>query len=91
MWETQAGKFMTSQKANTYLCLTEFSTTKIVSLKCHINSSTNIRYDIILGRDLLTATGIYLKFSEHIIMGGDGTYAGCLTLIIGVTSYDSKP
>ena len=82
---------MTSQKANIDFCLPEFSTTKIVSWKCHVNSSMNIIYDMILGRDLLTALGLDLKFSEDIIMGGDGTYEGCSTPMIDVSNYDFKP
>ena len=31
MWETQAGKFTTSNKVNVDLCLPEFSATKILS------------------------------------------------------------
>ena len=37
MWEIQAGKFTTSQKVNVDFCLPEFSATKIVSWKYHIN------------------------------------------------------
>ena len=36
-WETQAGKFTTSKKVNVYFCLIEFSTTKIVSWKYHVD------------------------------------------------------
>ena len=90
-WETQARKFMTSQKVNVHFCLTYFSTTKIMSWKCHVNSSTNIRYDMILGRDLRNALGLDIKFSENIIMGGDVTYEGFLTPMIDVSNYDFKP
>ena len=66
MWETQAGKFNTSKKVNVYFCLPEFSSTKIVTWKCHIDESTKGRYDMILGRDLLTALVLVLDiiFSE---------------------------
>ena len=63
-WETQAGKFTISKKVNVDFCLPEFSATKIVTWKCHVDKSTTGRYDIILGRDQITALILYLKFSE---------------------------
>ena len=41
-----------------------------------MDESTEGRYYIILGRDLLTALGIDLKFSERIAIGGAGPYDG---------------
>ena len=75
MWENQAGKFTTSKKMNIDFCLPEFSVTKIVMWKFHVNESTNSRYDMSLGRDLLTALGLDLKFSENIIIIEEGPYA----------------
>ena len=54
-WETQARKFTTSMKMNVEFTLPEFGVTKIVTWKCHVTKATNSRYDMILGRDLLTA------------------------------------
>ena len=68
-WGTQSGKLTTSKKAKVDFCLPELSATKIVTWKCHVDESTNGRYDIILGRDLLTALGPYLKFSTNVISG----------------------
>ena len=62
-WETQAGKFTTSKKVNVDFCLPEFSATKIVSWKCHVDKKTNSMYDMNLGRDLLTELGLDLNFS----------------------------
>ena len=70
MWETQAGKFTTSKKVNVYFCLPEFSTTKILPWKCHLANKNNLRYDMILGRDLLFPLGLDLKFSEDLIIVG---------------------
>ena len=33
---------------------------------------------MIIGRDLLTALGPDLNFSENLIIGGEGPYEGCL-------------
>ena len=67
MWETQARKFTTSKKVNIDFCLQEFRATKTMTWKFHIDESTNGRYDMTLGRDLLTALGLDLKCSEHVI------------------------
>ena len=84
MWETQAGKFTTSKNLNVDFFLPDFSATKIVMWKCHVNDSTNGRYDMILGRDLITTLGLDLKFSEKVIIGGGGPYGGCSTPMVDV-------
>ena len=89
-WKTQAGNFTTSQKENVEFCLPEFSAAKILSWKCHVDSSTNSRYNMILGRDLLTDLGLGLKFSEKIIVGGDGPYKGCSAPMVDVSNCDFK-
>ena len=44
-----------------------------------------------LGRDLLTALVLYLKFPDHVIIGGDKLYKGCSAPMAEVTDYDFKP
>ena len=68
MWETQARKFTISKKVNVYFCLPEFCATKIFPFKCQVDNKTNIKYDMILGRDLLTALRMDLKFSETLLL-----------------------
>ena len=55
--------------------------------KCHVDESTTGRYNMILGRDLLTALGLDLKFSGNVICGGEGPYEGCSAPIVDVNSY----
>ena len=43
-----------------------------------MDESTNGRYDMILGRDLLTAVVMDLKFSDNVIIDGEVQYKGCL-------------
>ena len=76
-WETQAGKFTTSNKVNVYFCLLEFSATKIVTWKCQMDESNNFRYDIILGRDLIPTLGRDIKYTRSSITDGEGPYEGC--------------
>ena len=90
MWETQAGKSTTSRKVNVDFCLTELSATNIATWKCHVDESTNGRYDMILGRDLLTTLGLDLKFSENIMIGGKGPYEGCSAPIVDLNYYDFR-
>ena len=56
-----------------------------------MDNSTNRRYDMILGRDLFTALGLDIKFSGNIIIGGEGTYEGCLEPMVGLSNDDFKP
>ena len=90
MWETQAAKFTSSRKVNVYFQLPDFSATKIVMWKCHIYESTTDSYSMILCRYLLTALGLYLKFPENIIIGGEGPYEECLASIVEVINYKFK-
>ena len=55
---------MTSKKVKIDFCLPQFSATKKVTWKFYVNESTNIRYNMILSGDLLTALVLDLKFSE---------------------------
>ena len=64
--------------------------TKVVSCKYHVDNKTNSRYDMILGRDLLTTLGLDLKFSVNIIIGGVGPYEGCTSPMVDLSNYDFK-
>ena len=46
---------------------------------------------MILSKYLLTALGLDLEFSKHVIIGGDGPYEGCLEPIADITDYGFKP
>ena len=76
-WETQVTKLTTSKKVNVDFFLPEFSETKIVSWKFHLDNQNNSRYDMILVRYLIHALVLDIKFSENIIFGGDVPYQGC--------------
>ena len=52
--------------------LPEFSATKIVMWECHMDESAKGRYDMILGRYILTEVVLNLKHSKHAIKSGDG-------------------
>ena len=65
---------MTSKKVNIDFCLPEFSATKIVPWKWHVDNKTNSRHDIILGGDVLTALVLDIKFSDNLIICGEWLY-----------------
>ena len=67
MWETQPEKFTTSKKVNLDFVLPEFSATNIVTCKYYVYELINSRYDKILGKDILTALGLDLKFAEKVV------------------------
>ena len=46
---------------------------------------------MILGRYLLAALGLDNKFSENIILGGDGLFKGCSEPMVYFSTYDFKP
>ena len=43
---------------------------------------------MVLGRDLLTAMGLGIKFSNKVISGEEGPYEGCSALMVDVINYN---
>ena len=58
--------------------------------KCHVVDSAKDRYDLILGRDLLSELGLNFKFSEHVIEAYDGPFKGFTTPIVNLGTYVIK-
>ena len=54
--------------------------------KYHIDESTNGRYDMILGIDLLTEIGLDLKFTNNVILGREGPYEGYYSPMVDVSN-----
>ena len=50
---TQAGNITTNIKIEVDFNLPELSATNVVMWRCHVYDSAKVRYDIILGKDLL--------------------------------------
>ena len=42
---------------------------------------------MILGRYLLTALGMYLKFDENVIIGSKGPHEGCSSPMVEIRNY----
>ena len=56
--------------------------------KCHVDESTAGRYAMVLDRDLNTAQGLDLKFSENIVIGGEGPYEKLSENMFDVRNYE---
>ena len=53
-WHTQAGNITTNLEVEVKFILPELSATNFVTWKCHVDDSAKVRYNMILGRYLLT-------------------------------------
>ena len=64
-WITKSGTFVTARKCQVELVLPELHRDKHINWMMYIDESDSLsnKYDIIVGRDLLQAVGIDLKFS----------------------------
>ena len=66
------------------------SATNGMMWNCHIDDSNKGRYDMILGRYLLTKLEWNLKFSDHFIEADDGPFKGCTMSMVGLGTYEFK-
>ena len=55
--------------------------------KCHVDESTNGRYNMILDRDLITTLEMDIMFSDNVIIGADIKYEWCTATIVDVSNY----
>ena len=53
-WHTQAGNITNSLKIDADFNLPGISVTNVVTWRCHVDDSANVRYDMIVVRYLLT-------------------------------------
>ena len=67
---------ITSKILNADITLPGLTATNVVTWKCHMDDSTKSRYDIILGRHLLTELVLNFKYSDHIIEADKGNLKG---------------
>ena len=64
----------------------ESNATKRMTWKFHIDESTNGRYNMILGRYLITTLVLDLKFFDNFIIGREG----CSSTMVDVSNYGFK-
>ena len=75
-WHMQAGIITTNIKVKIYFTLYELSARKMVTWDFHGDDSSKGRYDMIIGRDLLTALLLNLKSSDNVIKADDVPFKG---------------
>jgi hypothetical protein len=68
-YEIAGGTFNVSKEVKLRFSLPEFGSSKIITSKFKIDSSTNngIGYDMIIGRDILAALGIDISFKDETV------------------------
>ena len=89
-WHTQAGSITTNINVKIEFTLPELSETNVVTCNCHVYDSAKGRYDIILGRYLLTTLLLNLKLSDHVIEADDGPLKGSSTPMDYLGMYEFK-
>ena len=68
--------------------LPEISATEIVMWNCHTDDSAKVRYDMILGRDLLTELVLNIKLSEHVIEADYQPLKGLTAPMVDLGKYE---
>ena len=81
-WHTWARNITTSIKIKVHFTLPALSARNVVMWEFCVDDSSKVRYNMILGRDILTELGLNLKLSEHAIKADDGTFKGYTTPMI---------
>ena len=89
-WHTQAGNTTTNIKVKIDFTLPALSATNFVTWKCHVDDSAKGRYDVIIGRDLLSELRINLKCSEQVIEAYYGPSKGSKTPMVDSVTYIFK-
>ena len=62
----------------------------MVMWKCHVDEPNEGKYGIISDRYWLTSLVLDIKLYEHVIIGGAGTYEGCLEYMVDISNYYFK-
>jgi hypothetical protein len=73
-WLTKGGTFCTSGKCTTNFILNEFYESKVIEWILHVDKTFGPhRYDMIIGRDLMSQLGIILDFDGQIMTWDEST------------------
>ena len=86
-WYTQADNITTNRKVKVCSALPALSATDVLTWKCHVDDSAKGRYNMILGRDLLTELLLNLKLSARVIEAYDGPFKGSTTPMVYLITY----
>ena len=85
----KSGSITTNLKVK-YFILPELSQMKIVMWGFHVDDSSKGIYGMILSRDILTALGLNIKFSNHVIKSDYGPFKGPMAPMVDMGTYAFK-
>ena len=86
----QEGSITINIKVKIDFILPDISATKIVTCNWQVYGSNKYRYDMILGRDLLIASGLNLKLSDDVIEGNYGPFKGSVAPMVDLDMFEFK-
>ena len=89
-WHTQDGNITTNLKVKVDFTLPALSAMNVVTWNFHVYDSAKGRYDMILGRYILTELGLVLNFSDHVIEADGGTFKESTTFMVDLGTYTFK-
>ena len=87
-WHKQVVNITTNIKVKIDFTLPKINATKIVTWDCHVDDSDKGRCYMILGRDILTALGLNLKFSKYFIKEYYGPLKGLMAPMVDLDKYE---
>ena len=87
-WQVKAVNPTTNLKVEIDLSLPKFWETKSLMCNFHVGDSVKGRYDMILGRNLLTVLGLNSKFSTHTIEGDYKTLKESITPTVDLGTHE---
>ena len=86
----QDGKITTNIEVIVDFTLPALNATNTVTWKYHVYDSNKGRWDMILGKYLLTELGLNLKLSEQVIKADDGPFKGSTLPMVDLVTYIFK-
>ena len=86
----QAGITTTNIKIKIYFTITELSATTFWTWNCHVDDSSKGRYDMILGRYILIALGLYIKISIYVTESDTEPFKGSMSPTVNLGVYEFK-
>ena len=89
-WHTQDRNITTNLKVKVYFALPALIAINVMTWKCHVDDSGKGRYNIILGRDILTELVLNIKLSEHVIEADDRPLKGSTAPMVNLGTYIFK-
>ena len=89
-WHTQNGNITTNHKVKVDFTLTALSATNFGTWKFHVDDSTKGRYNMILGKYILSELWFNLKLSQHVSEAGYGPFKGSKIHMVDLCVYVFK-